>query len=116
MPFGETNKPSTFQRLMHDGLSGLSDFADMYLDDILVFKKSIPKHLESVQTVLQHLHDKNLQSKHTKYDFLCISLRFLGYIVSSKGLVPDPEKFKAIDKLSDTTDVYTLRSFLGCCN
>ena len=44
MPFGLTNAPSTFQRFMHNALLGLSDFVNVYLDDILVFRKSIPEH------------------------------------------------------------------------
>ena len=58
MPFGLTIAPSTFQRFMHNALKGLSDFADVYLDDILVLRKSIPEHLEHVRTVQQHLCDK----------------------------------------------------------
>ena len=50
--------PSTFQRFMHNALRGPYDFADVYLDDILVFIKSIPKHFEHVCTVLQRLCDK----------------------------------------------------------
>ena len=82
MPFGLTNTPSTFQRYMHDALKGLSDFADVYLDDIIVFSKSVPDHLEHVCTVLQHLYNKKLQPKRSKCDFLCSSLWFLGHIVS----------------------------------
>ena len=59
---------------MHDTLKGLSDFADVYLDDILVFSKSIPEHLEHVCTVLQRLYDKKLQAKRSKCDFLRSSL------------------------------------------
>ena len=59
---------------MHDTLKGLSDFADVYLDDILVFSKSVPEHLEHVRTVLQRLRDKKLQAKRSKCDFLRSSL------------------------------------------
>ena len=68
MPFGLTNAPSTFQRFMHDTLKDL--FADVYLDDILVFSKSVPEHLEHVRTVLQRLRDKKLQARRSKCDFL----------------------------------------------
>ena len=59
---------------MHNTLKGLSDFANVYLDDILVFSKSIPEHLEYVPTVLQRLFDKKLQAKRSKCDFLRSSL------------------------------------------
>ena len=85
---------------MHNALRGLSDFANMYLDDILVFNQSIHENLEHVHIVLQQLHDKNLQAKCTKCDFLRTYLWFLVYIVSGKGVAPNPEKIKAIAKLS----------------
>ena len=56
---------------MHDALRGLSDFADVYLDDILVFSKSVDQHLTHVKAVLQWLRDKQLQAKHSKCEFLC---------------------------------------------
>ena len=56
---------------MHDALRGLSDFANVYLDDILVFSKSVDQHLTHVKAVLQRLRDKQLQAKHSKCEFLC---------------------------------------------
>ena len=76
MLFGLTNALSTSQRFMNDALKGLSDFADVYLDNILVFSKSVPEHLEHVQTVLQYLHNKKLHAKRSKCDFLRSFLQF----------------------------------------
>ena len=45
---------------MHDALYGMSDFCDVYLDDILVLSKSVPKHLLHVWAVLQCLRDKQI--------------------------------------------------------
>ena len=44
MRFGLTNAPSTFQQFMHNALCGMSDFCDVYLENILVFRKSVPEH------------------------------------------------------------------------
>ena len=55
---------------MHDALRGLSDFANVYLDDILVFSKSVDQHLTHIKAVLQWLCDKQLQAKHSKCEFL----------------------------------------------
>ena len=55
---------------MHDALRGLSDFANVYLNDILVFSKSVDQHLTHVKAVLQWLRDKQLQAKHSKCEFL----------------------------------------------
>ena len=101
---------------MHNALRGLSNFVDVYLDDILVFSNSIPEHLEYVFTILQCLYDKKLQTKRIKCDFLRHFLRLLDYILAGKGVASDPEKVEAIAKLFSPTDVYILRSFLGFCN
>ena len=45
MPFGLTNAPSTFQWFMHEKLHGMSDFCDVYLDDILMLSKLVLGHL-----------------------------------------------------------------------
>ena len=101
---------------MYDALCGLSDFANVYLDDILVCNKSVDQHLTHIRAVLQWLHDKQLQAKHSKYEFLYSLVCFLGHIVSGTGVSPDPEIVTAIVKLADPTDMHTLCSFLGCCN
>ena len=54
---------------MHNALHGLSDFANVYLDDILVFSKSVDQHLTHIKAVLQWLRDKQLQAKHSKCEF-----------------------------------------------
>ena len=83
--FRLTDAPSTFQRFIHDAHRGLSSFADIYLDDILVFIKVIYKHLEHGHTVLQCLRNKKLLAKCTKCNFLRNSLLFFGHIVLGKG-------------------------------
>ena len=49
MPFGLCNAPSTFQRLMQQVLMGLNpaegpDFVSVYVDDVLVFLKTLQDH------------------------------------------------------------------------
>ena len=49
MPFGLTNAPAVFQRLMQQALTGLnpeegSDFVSVYIDDILIFSRTLKDH------------------------------------------------------------------------
>ena len=64
MPFGSTNSPIIFQRFMNNALYGLSDYSDVYLDDILVFRRFLDDHFCYDRAVLLRLTDKQLQSKH----------------------------------------------------
>ena len=53
MPFGLSNAPSTFQRLMNQTFFDLLDhFVVVYLDDVLVFSESLSDHLAHLQIVL----------------------------------------------------------------
>ena len=47
MPFGATNTPATFQRLMHDCLQNLNmRWFIVYLDDIVIFSDTKEEHLK----------------------------------------------------------------------
>ena len=94
----------------------MSDFADVYLDNILVFSKLIDENLNHVRSVLKWLYNKQLQAKCSRYKFLYSFLHFLGHIVSGKVVSSDPDKVTAISKLAPPTNVRILRLILGCCN
>jgi len=53
MPFGLKNAPSEFQNIMNDIFTPYTSFIIVYIDDVLVFSKSIDQHLKHLQTSLQ---------------------------------------------------------------
>ena len=53
MPFGLCNAPASFQRLMNKVFSGtIGDFILVYIDDILVFSRTIEEHWEHLRQAL----------------------------------------------------------------
>ena len=67
MPFGLSNAPATFQRLMQHVLSGLHwSICLVYLDDIIVFGKSVEEHLDQLREVLTRLQNAGLIIKPSK--------------------------------------------------
>ena len=71
MPFGLKNAPATFQRLMQRVLMGLNppdrhDFVSAYIDDILIYSKSLEDHLRHLQLALERILQANLKLKPSK--------------------------------------------------
>jgi hypothetical protein len=97
MPFGLTNAPTTFMRLINDIFQPhLGKFIVIYLDDILVFSSSWEEHMQHVRTVLALLRQHQLQVKEKKSYFSQRSVQYLGFIVDSTGVRPDPTWVQAI--------------------
>ena len=114
MPFGLTNAPSTFQRLMSTVLAGLSWVTCLvYLDDIIIFSRTVEDHWQRLTEVLQRLKEAGLKIKPSKCHLLCKSVRYLGYVVSEKGIAADADKIKCVENWSTPTDRESLRQFLG---
>ena len=68
MPFGLVNALATFQRLMNDVLRDyLRKFCLVYLDDIIIYSKSLKDHKQHVRKVLQAIRFTGLKLKPAKY-------------------------------------------------
>ena len=67
MPFGLANAPSTFQRLMELALSDLHwKTCLVYLDDIIIFSRTVEDHFSPLAEVFQRLRDAGLKLKPSK--------------------------------------------------
>ena len=70
MPFGLSNSPASFQRLMDVVLRAVRDFALCYIDDIVIFSDSFDNHLSHLQKVFTLLQEAGLIIKPSKCQFL----------------------------------------------
>ena len=112
MPFGLSNAPATFQRLMDLVLAGLQyEQCLVYLDDVIVFSSTFEEHTSRLRSVFDRLVKAGLKLKSTKCHLFCKSVRYLGHVVSKKGLQPDPEKVSSVREYPVPKDAKELRSF-----
>ena len=114
MPFGATNAPATFQRLMEDCLGDLNmNWCIVYLDDVIVYSKTPEEHLERLEAVFQKLSNVGLKLKPSKCSFFKNEITYLGHLITADGIATDPKNIEAVLKWSQPETVSDVRSFLG---
>ncbi len=94
----------------------LDDFVIVYLDDILIFSKTVEEHEQHLEEVLQALQDNQLYAKASKCEFFRTEVDFLGHIISADGMKVEPGKIQAIVDWPQPTNMTEVRSFLGFAN
>ena len=89
MPFGLSNAPPTFQRLMQNCLGELNlTYCLIYLDDVIVFSEMPEEHLQRMRVVFDHLWEHGLKLKLSKCDVFKSNINYLDHHVSQKGVCP----------------------------
>lgn len=114
MPFGLATAPSTFQRAINAVLSPvLGKHALAYLDDVVIYSSSFEEHLDHLDETLRLLSQAGFRLNVQKCRFAVNTFKFLGFLVTPQGILPDPEKVKAIADMKPPKTVRQVRQFLG---
>ena len=114
LPFGLTNAPATFMHLMHETFrEHLDKFVIVFLDDILIYSRSLAEHVIHVRKVMQTLRDHKLYAMESKCEFVREEVEFLGHIVGRNGMRMMEDKIEAVAAWPTPTNVSHVRSFLG---
>ena len=117
MPFGLCNGPASWQHLINDILFDfLYCFVQTYLNDILIYSKTLKEHHFHVCQVLQRLQEAGLQADIDKCEFHVQETKFLCLIVSTEGIRMDLHKVSTILDRAQPTCLRHVRSFIGFCN
>ena len=118
MFFGLTNSPATFQTMMNTLFKQEIDEGVLiiYMDDLLVFTKTIEEHRRIVKRVLKKLRENKLFLKPEKCSFEQSEVEYLGMLISHNTVKMDPAKVAAIQTWPTPQKKQDIQQFLGFCN
>ncbi|KAI5330104.1 hypothetical protein L3X38_029501 [Prunus dulcis] len=112
MPFGLKNAGPTYQRLVNKIFAGyIGNIMEVYVDDMLVKSRTAEDHLQNLSTMFGILKDYRMRLNPKKCAFGVSSGKFLGFMISQRGIEANPEKIKAIidmERPKTTKDIQSL--------
>ena len=113
LPYGLTNAPAVFQRIIDNLIKAAWEpYVFAYLDDVIIISPTF-EHVKWLEIVLSAFKVANLQINLKKSEFCCAEVKYLGYIVNEDGLKTDEDKVKPILEYPTPFNVRQLRRFLG---
>ena len=118
MFFGLTNSPATFQTMMNNIFHELilEGVMVVYLDDILIYTKTIEEHHAVTRRVLELLQKHKLFLKPDKCEFEKMKVEYLGVIMSHNSVEMDPGKVAGGKDWPAPDNKKDVQSFLGFSN
>lgn len=115
VPMGISLGPECFQTKMKEVLDGLEG-CDAIMDDTIVYGKTLKEHDQRLDAVLDRIAKSGLKLNKQKCHFRKKEVNFFGHVISAEGIMPDPEKVKAITEMSPPNDLTELRTLCGMMN
>ena len=100
MPFGLKNAGSTYQRMMTRMFEPqLGKSIEVYIDDMVVKSKVVSEHVGDLEDIFEILRKQKLRLNASKCSFGVGLGKFLGYMVTHRGIEINPDQIKAINSL-----------------
>ena len=106
MPFGLKNAGATYQRLVnHMFHPQIGRNVEVYVDDMLVKSLDEDKHLDDLQETFDTFRWYNMKLNPSECAFGVLSDKFLGFMVSYRGIEVNPDKIQAILNMEPPRDI-----------
>lgn len=114
MPFGLRNAGATYQMLVNMMFKEqLGDTMEVYIDDMVVKSKKSDDHLQDLKTSFDILDKYNMKLNPSKCHFGVKAGKFLGYMVTKRGIEASPEQIQAILNLKSPESVKDVQRLTG---
>ena len=114
MPFGLKNAGATYQRLMNIMFAPqIGRNVQVYMNDMLVKSQREEDYLEDLRETFDTLHSYNMKLNPGKCTFGVTAGKFLGFMVSQRGIEANPDKIRAIMEMKPPRNVKEVQSLNG---
>ena len=114
MSFGLKNAGSTYQRLVNLMFKGqIGDTMEVYIDDMVVKSLHASDHVKHLEIAFDILKTFNMKLNPAKCSFGMSSGKFLGYMVTKRGIEASPEQIKAIMELESPKTIKDIQKLTG---
>ena len=84
-----------------------------YIDDIIIFSRSVEEHFDRLEEVLRRIKDANLKCRTDKCIFMQRSVEFLGHVVSTEGIGIVPDRIEAVASWPRPKSIREVREIIG---
>ena len=114
MPFGLKNVGATYQRLMNKMLAHqIGRNMQVYMDDMLVKSLQKDDHLNDLQETFNTLRSYNMKLNPSKCTFRVTAGKFMGFMVSQRGIEVNPNKIWAKMEMTPPTNIKEVQNLNG---
>jgi len=115
MPFGLSNAPATYQRLMDQTLADgrKEGYCCVYLDDVLIFSDSFEAHCVHLRKCFQKMYNAGLLLKSKKCTFFDSQCEYLGHVVGNGKITMMEKKIRKVINFPEPQNIREVMSFLG---
>ncbi|KAK8939028.1 hypothetical protein KSP39_PZI011373 [Platanthera zijinensis] len=114
MPFGLKNVGATYQRMMDQVFKEQKGRnLEVYVDDLLVKSKSIAEHIADLAETFATLRKYKMWLNPAKCVFGAGKGKFLGHLLTPRGVEPNPDKVKAIMEMASPRDSKEVQRLIG---
>ena len=114
MPFGLKNAGATHQRLVNIMFSKqIGRNMEVYVDDMFIKSRKELTHLDDLKETFTTLKQYQMKLNPAKCVFGIASGKFLGFMVSQRGIEANPEKVQAIINMTSPKTVKEVQKLIG---
>ena len=113
LPFGLSNAPADFNRIMNEIFPEFRAFEEHYFDDSTVHSSTIEQHFKHLESIFIRLQEVNLKLNFEKCSFIQQEIKLFGHIVSKQFLKMDQAKIELIKNWPIPKNTSELSRFLG---